>query len=82
MAHEEKDMQGALFINKRKQLKTHPDRQGTITIEGRRFELSGWINTSDRTGDVWLSLRAKPYVDRSAERDGRGDEVQNKPMPF
>ncbi len=63
----QKDMSGVLFENERKQEDKHPDRQGTITIAGVQYRLSGWIKTS-QGGKRYLSLAASPMNDRGAAR--------------
>lgn len=58
MAYEIKDMTGSLFANKDKKTDKHPDRNGTIKIEGVEYWASGWVK-QDKNGQPWLSLAFK-----------------------
>jgi hypothetical protein len=49
---------GALFRNDKKERPSHPDYRGDITIEGRKFWLSGWIK--EGKNGKFLSLSARP----------------------
>lgn len=42
MAYEQKEGQGSLFRNDRKQKDTHPDWKGEIKINGKLYWLSAW----------------------------------------
>ena len=37
---------GALFINQKKTADNQPDYKGQVEIEGRKFWVSSWVNTS------------------------------------
>ena len=37
---------GALFINQKKTAENQPDYKGQVEIEGRKFWVSSWVNTS------------------------------------
>lgn len=52
-----KDNSGSLSLNTRKEKDTHPDYKGSVTIDGKRYWLSGWAKTND-SGD-WISLSVK-----------------------
>lgn len=58
MAYEIKDMSGSLFPNKDKKTDKHPDRNGTVKIEGVEYWASGWVK-QDKNGQPWLSLAFK-----------------------
>lgn len=51
---------GALFRNDKKATEQHPDYTGNITIEGKEFYLSAWVNESARTGQKYFALKATP----------------------
>jgi hypothetical protein len=60
------DLRGALFKNDRKESDRHPDYKGDITIDGRKFWLSGWIKEGKR--GKYLSLAAKPAEEQRQEQ--------------
>jgi hypothetical protein len=44
--YEQKDNEGALFKNDKKETDSHPDYKGSAMINGTDYWVSGWINTS------------------------------------
>ena len=56
---EQKNNSGAIFRNEKKDKTTAPDYTGSITIEGKKFAVSGWINTS-KDGKNYLRLLVMP----------------------
>ena len=53
-----KNNSGVLFRNDKKLTGQHPDYTGNITIEGKEFYLSAWVNESARTGQKYFALKA------------------------
>ena len=51
---------GALFRNEKRATEQHPDYTGNITIEGKEFYLSAWVNESARTGQKYFAIKATP----------------------
>ena len=51
---------GVLFRNDKKITEQHPDYTGNITIEGKEYYLSAWVNESARTGQKYFALKATP----------------------
>jgi uncharacterized protein (DUF736 family) len=49
---------GALFLNERKTDEKHPDRTGSINVEGIEYFLDGWIRKT-KDGKQFLSVRVK-----------------------
>ena len=49
---------GVLFINDRKATANHPDRTGSINVDGKEYFLDGWIKQS-KEGKQFLSLSVK-----------------------
>ena len=56
----DKNNSGALFRNDKRETEKHPDYTGNITIEGKEFYLSAWVNESARTGQKYFALKATP----------------------
>ena len=57
---ENKNNSGALFRNDKRETEKHPDYTGNITIEGKEFYLSAWVNESARTGQKYFAIKATP----------------------
>lgn len=76
MAYEKKDNTGALFVNDRKQSANHPDRQGTIMVDGREYWINGWLKKT-QDGTPWLSLAVKPK-DAPSRGSAAGARKPNK----
>ena len=55
MPYEEKDGDGVLFVNDRKQTDKSPDHRGTMRWNGRVYRISAW-NKTTKVGTI-LSLR-------------------------
>ena len=79
MAYEQKDNTGSLWINDRKEKDTHPDRTGTLLIEGRSYFLNGWLKQS-KDGKPYLSLSVKPRT-AAAETGPRKTQMDDE-IPF
>ncbi len=56
MAYEQKEGQGSLFPNDRKEKETHPDWKGEIKINGKLYWLSGWDKKGGRGGFISVSI--------------------------
>jgi uncharacterized protein (DUF736 family) len=59
MAYEQKNNNGALFTNDKKNSDTHPDYKGQIRVSGKDYWISGWKKTS-KDGMRYMSLAVKP----------------------
>jgi hypothetical protein len=58
------DNSGAMFVNDRKLQDNHPDRQGSATIDGVEYWISGWIK--EGKNGKWMSLAFKRKEETSA----------------
>ena len=86
MAYEQKDGQGSLFKNDKKDTEQQPDYRGSITIGGREYWLSSWIKSS-KAGQKYMSLSAQPKESKPAPSSGRMVAPQpasdfDDPLPF
>jgi uncharacterized protein (DUF736 family) len=72
MPFEQKDGQGALFKNTKKEKPSHPDYTGDIRAEGVTFKLAGWVKET-KDGRKYLSLSAMPKETTRPIADARQD---------
>ena len=72
---------GAIFVNKKKESDRHPDRTGTLNVEGREYWISGWINKS-RSGETYMSLRVNPKDGQPQAPAPSTDFNEDDDIPF
>lgn len=63
---------GVLFLNDRKEQDSHPDRKGSINIEGKEYWLSGWDKQTSKGDTISLSVQPK-----EAKSSGGGQQQRN-----
>ena len=63
MAYDNRN-RGALFKNDQKDGDKDRDYSGTLDVNGNEYWLSGWVNTSKKTGKKFLSLSIKPKAEK------------------
>jgi hypothetical protein len=59
MPFEQKNMEGALFKNDRRETDNHPNMRGSCTIDGVKYWMSAWTNTiqqGDKAGERYQKL--------------------------
>jgi len=72
---------GVLFKNTEKETDKHPDYRGQLDVNGEKFWLSAWINTS-KAGNKYMSLAIKLKNSDSAQpKKSRADDL-NDQIPF
>jgi hypothetical protein len=78
MAFEQRDNSGSLWVNDRKSEENHPDRTGTVMVDGRLYFCNGWLKKT-KDGKPYLSLSFKPKDERatknSKHRASADDEI-------
>lgn len=57
MAYQQKDMEGSLFRNAKKEKDSHPSMEGSCTIAGVKYWISAWTNEGEN--GRWQSLKFK-----------------------
>jgi uncharacterized protein (DUF736 family) len=63
VTYQQKDMTGSLFKNDKGDNPKRPDYRGSITIEGRQWELSAWIQEGQK--GKYMSIKAQPPRERA-----------------
>lgn len=59
---------GALFVNDRKAKDTHPDRTGTLNVEGVEYFIDGWLKDTSKGKMLSLSVKRKDKQPEAAPR--------------
>ena len=67
--YEQKDNEGALFINKKKKKDTDPNVSGGALIDGVEYWVSAWTNTS-KAGEKYQKLSFTPKDEQPVKSDG------------
>lgn len=57
--YQQKDNEGVLFKNDKKETDSHPDYKGSAMIDGTEYWFSGWINTS-KAGAKYMKTSYSP----------------------
>jgi hypothetical protein len=61
---------GVLFINDRKEQDNHPDRKGSINVEGKEYWLSAWNKETAKGDTISLSVTPKDGAKQTASKAG------------
>lgn len=73
---------GALFYNDRKTTDNHPDRTGTINIDGVEYWLSAWDKEGQKGPYISLSVKRKePHHQSAGKASGGSGEPREAPDP-
>ena len=66
-----------------------PDYQGQCEVNGQNLWISGWVQTSKKTGEKFISLKFKPKEQQAAkpqskmqEPDEAKGDVNSDGLPF
>ena len=70
------NMRGVLFKNDKTGNDRRPDYRGSCVINNVDMNVSGWIQTSKKTGDKFMSLKFEPKGEGKLSRVG---EPQRQP---
>ena len=62
----DKEGQGKLWNNDKKESDKQPDFTGSLVVDGVKYSLAGWNNVS-KAGDTYIGVRIKPWEDRDEE---------------
>lgn len=59
--YQNKENQGAIFKNTKKQNEKHPDYRGTVNVEGKEFEIALWLKESQKGTKYFSVALSEPY---------------------
>jgi len=82
MQEYDNELSGALFRNDNKSKDTDRDFQGEVTVEGREYWISSWINEG-KGGRKYFKLKLKPKDDAPAKPAAKqSNSFTNEDIPF
>jgi hypothetical protein len=73
---------GALFKDDKKEKPSHPDYKGDATIKGRKFWVSAWIKTSEKSGLKFMSLAFREAEPATAKPKPAARMTEHDAIPF
>jgi hypothetical protein len=79
MAYEQKDMQGVLFRNEKREKDTHPNATGSCMIDGVEYWISAWTKEGKSGKFQSLAFKRKEQKPR-AQRPVATDESEDVPF--
>ena len=85
MAYQQKEMEGSLFKNEKREKDSHPHMQGSCTIDGVKYWISAWTNDGEK--GRWQGLKFKRADDKpqaqkaEAKKPGKFDDMEDD-IPF
>ena len=79
---------GAIFVNPKKTSEKHPDRTGSLNVDGVDYWVSGWLK-KDKKGNPFMSLAVKAKEERPRQSSDptrkakpQDDDFGNSDIPF
>ncbi len=84
MAYEMKNMTGSLWPNDKKTKESHPDKRGSVKIDGVEYWVSSWDKNSN--GKPWdsLSFTRKEDVQKQEKAESKPEaaSTDDDTIPF
>ena len=75
------NMRGVLFKIDKKGNEKRPDYRGSCVINNVDMNVSGWIQTSKKTGDKFMSLKFESKGEGRLSRTGEPQRTPDKSPP-
>ena len=72
---------GALFRNDKRETEKHPEYTGKITIEGKDYYLSAWVNEM-QNGQKYFAIKATPKVEATPTTTAPAQPATTVPDPI
>ena len=80
MAYEQRELQGSLFKNEKKEKDNHPNMTGSALIDGVEYWVSAWTKTGGK--GKWISLAFKAKDRQSSRKPERQPERKPERDPW
>ena len=74
------NMRGVLFKNDKKGNDKRPDYRGSCVINNVDMNVSGWIQTSKKSGDKFMSLKFEPKGEGKLSRTNEPTKAAAQPQ--
>jgi len=78
---DQKDNEGALFVNDKKTGDKHPDYTGRALVNGTSVRIAGWKNTS-KNGLDYLKVRFTDMDDYKPDTSAKAPQAVADDIPF
>jgi hypothetical protein len=75
----DKEGQGKLWNNDKKESDNQPDFTGSLVLDGVKYSVAGWNNVT-KADVTYIGLRIKPWADRDEETPGEVKTDQTTEM--
>lgn len=75
MPYEQKDMQGSLFKNEKKEKDTHPNATGSCLIDGVEYWISSWTKEGKKGKFQSLAFKRKEQQRGPAKEDNDMEDI-------
>ena len=79
--YEQKELEGALFINKEKVKETDANAKGSALIDGVEYWVNAWTNTS-KAGEKYQKLSFKRKQEAAPEPAAQPEMLDDSDIPF